>query len=303
VRALLVVNPTATATTPRTREVLASALASEVKLDIVVTRARGHAADLAAQARVDGLDAVVALGGDGTVNEVVNGLLGDGPQPDGPALGVVPGGSTNVFARALGLPASAVDATSVLLQSLAQDRRRRIGLGRVDDRLFTFCAGFGLDAATVRRVEARRAAGARATPGLFVGQGVRAFLGAARDPGLVVERPGADPETVGLALVCNTDPWTYLGDRPVHACPDATFETGLDLFALRRLTLPATLRHLRQILGDGARPGRSLLQVHDAGVLRLTAPVPTPLQVDGDDLGDRTDVTFRSVPDALDVLV
>jgi diacylglycerol kinase family enzyme len=303
VRALLVVNPTATATTPRTREVLASALASEVKLDIVVTRARGHAADLAAQARVDGLDAVVALGGDGTVNEVVNGLLGDGPQPGGPALGVVPGGSTNVFARALGLPASAVDATSVLLESLAQDRRRRIGLGRVDDRLFTFCAGFGLDAATVRRVEARRAAGARATPGLFVGQGVRAFLGAARDPGLVVERPGADPETVGLALVCNTDPWTYLGERPVRACPDAAFETGLDLFALRRLTLPATLRHLRQILGDGARPGRSLLQVHDAGVLRLTAPVPTPLQVDGDDLGDRTDVTFRSVPDALDVLV
>jgi diacylglycerol kinase family enzyme len=303
VRALLVVNPMATATTPRTREVLASALASEVKLDIVVTRARGHAAELAAQARVDGLDAVVALGGDGTVNEVVNGLLGDGPQPDGPALGVVPGGSTNVFARALGLPSSAVDATSVLLEALARDRRRRIGLGRADDRLFTFCAGFGLDAATVRRVEARRAAGARATHSLFVGQGVRAFLRADRDPGLVVERPGADPERVGLALVCNTDPWTYLGDRPVHACPEASFETGLDLFALRRLTLPATLRHLRQILGDGARPGRGLLQVHDAGVLRVHAPVPTPLQVDGDDLGDRTEVVFTSLPDALDVLV
>jgi diacylglycerol kinase family enzyme len=303
VRALLVVNPTATATTPRTREVLASALASEVKLDIAVTRARGHAAELAAQARVDGLDAVVALGGDGTVNEVVNGLLGDGPQPDGPALGVVPGGSTNVFARALGLPASAVDATSVLLESLAQDRRRRIGLGRAGGRLFTFCAGFGLDAATVRRVEARRAEGARATPGLFVGEGVRAFLRARRDPGLVVERPGAEPERVGLALVCNTDPWTYLGSRAVRACPDASFEAGLDLFALRRLTLSATLRTLHQILGDGARPSRRVLQVHDADVLRLTAPVPTPLEVDGDDLGDRTEVTVTSVPDALDVLV
>src|SRR6476469_9696493 len=98
-RALLVVNPMATATTPQTREVLISALASEVKLDVAVTQARGHAIELAAQARVDGLDVVVALGGDGTVNEVVNGLLEHGPNPEGPALAVVTGGNANVFAR------------------------------------------------------------------------------------------------------------------------------------------------------------------------------------------------------------
>ena len=138
-RALLVVNPKATATTPRMREVLASALASEVKLDVEVTQARGHAIELAAQARVDGLDVVVALGGDGTVNEVVNGLLDGGPSPDGPALAVVPGGNANVFARALGLPNNAVDATSVLLDrprrgppapDLPRRRGRRGQLGR-----------------------------------------------------------------------------------------------------------------------------------------------------------------------------
>jgi diacylglycerol kinase family enzyme len=303
-RALLVVNPTATATTPRTREVLLSALSTEVKLDVAVTRARGHAAELAAQARVDGLDVVVALGGDGTVNEVVNGLLEDGPNPEGPALAVVPGGNANVFARALGLPGNAVDATGVLLQALATDRRRRIGLGRVDERWFTFCAGLGLDAAVVRRVERRRASGVRATPGLFVRQGVREYLTSRREPVLVLERDGEPDVPLGVALVCNTDPWTYLGERPVHACPDASFETGLDLFGIRRLSTVAVLRHLRQILVPGARPaGRSHVAVHDAAELRLSSRVPVPLQVDGDDLGDHTQVTLQSVPDALDVLV
>ncbi|MCW2776804.1 MAG: DeoR family transcriptional regulator [Frankiales bacterium] len=287
------------------REVLASALSSEVKLDVAVTQYRGHAIELAAQARVDGLDVVVALGGDGTVNEVVNGLLEDGPNPEGPALAVVPGGNANVFARALGLPNNAVDATSLLIEALAADRRRRIGLGRVDERWFTFCAGLGLDAAVVRRVERKRAKGARATPGLFVRQGITEFfLSSAREPALVLERDGGEPEPLGMALVCNTDPWTFLGPRPVRACPDASFDTGLDLFGVRRLTTVATLRHLRQILARGARPrGRSLLQVHDAGELRLSARVPVPLQVDGDDLGDRTSAVLRSVPDALDVVV
>ncbi len=313
-RALLVVNPMATATTPQTREVLISALSSEVKLDVAVTRSRGHAIELAAQARVDGLDVVVALGGDGTVNEVVNGLMADGPDPEGPALAVVPGGNANVFARALGLPNNAVEATSVLLQSLALDRRRRIGLGVVEggvagtgepDRWFTFCAGLGLDAAVVRRVERKRDKGAKATPGLFVRQGLTEFLLSRRGtPALLLERDGEEPEPVGMALVCNTDPWTFLGPLPVRACPDATFETGLDLFGVRRLSTVATLRHLRQILQPGARPrGRTLLQVHDAPELRLSALRPVALQVDGDDLGDRTEVVLRGVPAALDVLV
>ena len=304
-RALLVVNPMATATTPAVRDVLAHALASEIKLDIVQTEARGHATSLARQAVLDGLDVVVALGGDGTVNEVVNGLLSQGPMTGIPALAVVPGGNANVFARALGLPASPVEATSHLLEALAQGRRRSVGLGLADDRWFTFCAGMGMDASVVRRVERKRADGRRASPALYVRQGLKQFFLSERRTLTMVAHPEhGEPEPIGLALVCNTTPWTFLGPRPVVPCPEASFDTGLDLFALRRLGTFTTLRHLRQILSSHPRPrGRAVLGLHDQAGFRLTADRPTPLQVDGDDLGDRTEVVFRSVPRALDVVV
>jgi diacylglycerol kinase family enzyme len=305
-RALLVVNPKATATTARARDVLAHALASETKLDVVQTTARGHATELARQAAVDGLDLVVALGGDGTVNEVVNGLLTEGPSAAVPALGVVPGGSTNVFARALGLPESPVEATGDLLEAIRVDRRRRLGLARADDRWFTFCAGLGLDASVVRRTDVRRAKGRTATPTLFVTQALTEFFTKTdrRHPPLTLTRPGAEPEQLGLALVCNTAPWTYLGRRPVLPCPDASFDTGLDLFGLRKLGTVSTLRHLRQILSRSPRVrGRQLLSLHDVDEFTVSAAEPLPFQLDGDDLGERTSVTFRAVPHALDVIV
>ncbi len=313
-RALLVVNPKATATTKRTREVLADALRSEIKLDVVETTARGHAVSLARQAVDDGLDVVVALGGDGTVNEVVNGLLAQGPVGGLPALAVVPGGSTNVFARALGLPEAPVEATGALLDALRHDRRRTIGLGLTssvgpdgpDERWFTFCAGLGLDAEVVRRVERKRASGSPATHALFVRQALLQFFTGTERQHLPMQLQVGDavPERIGLALVCNTRPWTYLGDRPVQPCPEAAFETGLDLFALRTLRTTSTLRHLRQILAPRPRlRGRAALGLHDQRELVVTADRPLALQVDGDDLGDRDRVTFRSVPRALDVVV
>jgi diacylglycerol kinase family enzyme len=304
-RALLVVNPMATATTERMRDVLTHALASETKLDVVQTQARGHATSLARQAVTDGLDLVVALGGDGTVNEVVNGLLADGPTAGLPALAVVPGGNANVFARALGLPASPVEATGLLLDALRTGQRRSVSLGQADDRWFTFCAGLGLDAEVVRRVEAKRAGGAKATPALFVREGVTQFFlhGRRSEPAITVHADGREPERVGLALVCNSDPWTYLGPRPVRPCPDASFDLGLDLFGLRSLGTVSTLRHLRQILAARPRPaGRAVLSLHDLDGFRLTADRPMALQVDGDDLGDRSEVVFRSARNALDVV-
>jgi len=305
-RALLVVNPMATATTERARDVLASALASGSRLEVVETKARGHATELARSAALDGLDVVVALGGDGTVNEVVNGLLADGPRPDLPALAVVPGGSTNVFARALGLPNAPVEATALLLEALHAERTRTIGLGRADERWFTFNAGLGLDADVVRRVDVKRSSGSRSTPALYVRSGFRQFFSSTdrREPALLLERPGAEPEPLGLALVCNAAPWTYLGSRPVLPCPRASFDRGLDLFGLRTLPTLPTLWHLKQILATEARPhGRRVLSVHDAPELVLTASRPLPLQLDGEDLGDRTRVLLQSVPNALQVVV
>ena len=248
----------------------------------------------------------MALGGDGTVNEVVNGLLQEGPGACLPALAVVPGGNANVFARALGLPDSPVEATSQLLEALQADRRRTIGLVQVDERWFTFCAGLGLDAEVVRRVERKRASVSRATPALYVRHGVQQFFlhGRRSAPAITVHADGHPPERIGLALVCNSDPWTYLGPRPVRPCPQASFELGLDLFGLRSLGTVPMLRHLRQILSTRPKPrGRAVLSLHDAPGFRLTADRPMALQVDGDDLGDRAEVVFRAVPGALDVVV
>ena len=304
-RALLVVNPKATATTARARDVLAHALASETKLDVVQTQSRGHAIELGHQARLDGLDLVVALGGDGTVNEVVNGLLQDGPSPEVPALAVVPGGSTNVFARALGLPDNAVEATGEVLEKLASGSRRTIGLAKADERWFTFCAGLGLDAEVVRRVEHRRADGRRATPSLFVREAVTQFFTDEdrKHPPLTLTRDGHDPERLGLALICNTAPWTYLRRRPVLPCPEASFDDGLDLFGVRRLRTLTTLRYVRQILSKSPRlRGRQVLSLHDVDRFTLTSDGPLPFQVDGDDLGERTKVAFEAIPRALTVL-
>ncbi|MDQ6649388.1 MAG: diacylglycerol kinase family lipid kinase [Actinomycetota bacterium] len=306
-RALLVVNPKATATTRRTRDVLIRALASDLKVDVAETSRRGHAHDLAHQAVRDGLDLVIALGGDGTVNEVVNGLLSSGPEPSLPALAVVPAGSANVFARTLGLPPSPVEATGLILDALRTESRRSVGLGRADERWFTFCAGFGLDAEVVRVVERRRRAGRRATGALYVRSAVSHFFGAAdrREPAITFESPD-QPAQAGLYLgiVANTDPWTYLGNRPVRPTPEASFDSGLDLFAPRRLRTATALRLVAQMF-NGRPPDspRSLFYLHDVPRFTLRADRPLALQVDGDYLGERETVTFTAVPDALRVVV
>lgn len=306
-RALLVMNPKATATTPRARDILIRALGSDLKVDVGETQRRGHAIELASAARADGIDVVVALGGDGTVNEVVNGLLADGPGPDVPALAVVPSGCTNVFARALGLSPSPVEATSEILDALRAGRRRRLGLGRLDDRWFTFCAGVGLDAEVVRDVERKRRRGRRATPALYVRAAVQRFLLETdrHRPALTLTRPGADPvDHLFLGIVSNTAPWSYLNGRPVNPNPQASFDTGLDLLATRRMRVLSTLHTVQQMLASRRElSGRHVLTLHDASEFTLTASRPMAVEVDGDYLGARERMRFVAAPDALDVIV
>ena len=313
-RALLVVNPKATTFSARVRDVLAHALASETRLELVETKARGHAVELATAACADAVDLVVALGGDGTVNEVVNGLMAtDAAQR--PTLAVVPGGSANVFARALGFADDPVEATGQLLDALSEGRRRSISLGAVEygtgdgprtSRWFTFSSGLGLDAEVVRAVERKRGKGRRATPVLYARTGVNHFFtsGDRRAVPMLLHVPGREPQRLGLAIVCKTDPWTYLGPRPVRPCPEASFDTALDLFGLTSLPTVPTLNHLRQILSSSPRPrGRRVVRLHDVDAFTLTADRPLPFQVDGDDLGDADVVRFTSTPHALDVVV
>ena len=353
-RGLLVVNPVATTTTERVRDVLVTALTADLALETVLTKGRGHATELATRARETGVDVVVVLGGDGTVNEVVNGLLHAGPTGDGPALAVVPGGSTNVFARSLGYSASPVEATGELLDALRNGRGRRISLGRArygtEDRWFTFCFGAGLDADVVAAVERKRDRGRRSTPGLFLRSAAGRLLrrmgrsgpqitvtsvgGVPVDKGQVVPPPADAPDTAGsgpaatsdaetsptgtggaapesapegtqveLAIVCNTRPWTYLNARPVMACPCASFDTGLDLLALRSARLTSVLRTGGQVLRRSARPhGRNLFMLHDTSELTLSASAPVAMQMDGEYLGALETVVLTHHPHALRVI-
>ncbi|MEU0912973.1 diacylglycerol/lipid kinase family protein [Streptomyces althioticus] len=321
-RALLVVNPAATTTSARTRDVLIHALASEMKLDAVTTEYRGHARDLGRQAAESGeVDLVVALGGDGTVNEVVNGLLHAGPDPEHlPGLAVVPGGSTNVFARALGLPNQPVEATGALLDALREGRERTVGLGltsgtpgtedeAVPARWFTFNAGLGFDAGVVGRVEQQRERGRRSTHALYMRQVVRQLLGDPhrRNGVITLDLEGEEPvEDLVLSIVSNTSPWTFLGNRPIYASPQASFDTGLDLFGLTRMSTPAVARYGTQLLTSSPERGphgKHAVTRHDLTRFTLHSKVPLPLQMDGDHLGLRTSVTFTGVRRALRVIV
>lgn len=322
-RALVVVNPAATTTTPKMRDVLVGALASELKVDVAETGHRGHARELGARAAADGMDLVVTLGGDGTVNEVVNGLLQHGPSPHLPTLAVVPGGSTNVFARALGRSRDPVEATAEILESVRAGRTRLVSLGTAraggtssadgardgswtPERWFVFAAGLGFDAEVIARVDAQRARGRRSTGALYVKEGTAAFLlgRERRRPAITLHVPGEDPvEQLFLCLISNVSPWTYLGARPVNPTPEASFDTGLDVFALGRMHTLGMLRTLRQTLAD--RPvlrGRGLHRWHDLPELELTAARPQGWQVDGEHLGSATGLRIRSVPAALRVV-
>lgn len=328
VRAVLVVNPKATSTSSRAQDVIVHALSHDLDLDVHETARRGHAFDLARTARSDGVDVVVCLGGDGTVNEVVNGLLADGLDGPRPVLGTVPGGSANVLSRALGLPVDQIEATGMLLDALADKRTRRIGLGHArwvtsdgtcgDDpdphgwaaqhgpaRYFTLNAGLGIDATVVAAMERQRREGAVATPARYVRTTLAEFFRSERrDPAITVHRSGVDAvDRVHYAFVQNAAPWTYLGAIRVDPCPLASFETGLDLFAARTMSVPASLGNTRRILtGHGSATSRRLLALHDQAELDLTADRAVPLQVDGDYCGTVTSLTVRSVPEALDVL-
>jgi diacylglycerol kinase family enzyme len=312
VRALLIVNPHATSTTRLRRDVIVRALTSAVELEVVETRYRGHATRLAEAAVSDGRGLVLTLGGDGTVNEAVNGILGGTASDDReaaalPAFAPLPGGSANVFTRALGLPPDPVTAAQQIVDALTGGRRRSVSLGLAGGRYFTFNAGLGLDAEVVRAVEGRRAHGETATPALYLRISLRQYYRVTdrRRPALMLERKENAPiGPLFLAVVSNTAPWTYLGERAVNTNPQAGFDSGLDVFGLRSLRTFETMRTLRQMLSAAARPlrGNSVLTLHDEAELTVRSARPVAFQIDGEYMGEYEHVSFRAVPGALRVI-
>lgn len=314
-RAVLIVNPNATSTTAAGRDLLAHALESRVRLTVEHTNHAGHATEIAARATADGVDVVIVHGGDGTVNEVVNGLLGapGGRLPaHAPAVAVVPGGSANVFARSLGISPDPVEATNLLvdlLDSVGPKRNwRRIGLMDCGERWGVFTAGMGVDGEVVAAVESHRNRGRKqkgVTASRYIRVAVPAVLRSARrQPRLTLRLPGQEPVAgVHFVFVSNSSPWTYANKRPVWTNPDTSFEADLGVFATTSMSVWRNLGLVRQMLSKRPKlAAKHLIRSDDVQWVTVTSDTPIATQIDGDYLGERETMSFRSVPDALDVV-
>lgn len=304
-RALLLYNPNATTTTPAVTDVIARALSAELKLDVEATKRRDHASFLAAGAVHDGYELVVVLGGDGTVNEVMQGIARTDVR-----LAIIPGGSTNVWTRTLGLPNDAVEATSVVLAKLRERDERIVNLGTANGRYFGFAAGYGYDAEVVRYVERRYRLKRAARQASFFYCGAMAYRGGAggrhRWPKTQISLSVDGREVAtGLrsAVCCNSNPFSYLGSRPAQLCPDAELDRGLDVIGLTRISFLGLARLARTALSSStARRLRNVRLWHDQPAYDLVSPTPLALQVDGDFVGETSRVELRSVPHALTVV-
>jgi diacylglycerol kinase family enzyme len=309
-RMLIIVNPYATTVSDRLRNLVVYALQGRYEVEAVTTEAQNHATEIGREVRDHGYDIVVAFGGDGTLNEVVNGLAGT----DVP-VSMLPGGSTNVVCRTLGIPNDVVDATEHLL-ALADDwAPRKIDLGKVDDRHFVFACGVGIDATVVRRVDAHPRLKSTAGPYYYSWAGISAFYRQylVNPVKVRVETGVGDPIDGVTAIVQNSDPFTYFASRPVRVCEGVEIDDGsLALGVLKRATqrdMPMLMSKLfseqrpasrhRQIEQFNAVAEATITSTSETkdGILR-----PFPVQVDGDYIGEKTQLTLRAEPGALTII-
>ncbi len=302
-RMFVIVNPYATTVSDRLRSLVVHALRGRYEVLAVDTERRDHATELAREAVADRYDAVVAFGGDGTVNEAANGLAGSET-----ALFPLPGGRANVYCRMLGISPDVVDATAHLL-ALADDwRPRRVDLGRVNDRHFLFSSGLGLDASVVKVVDAHPRAKARLGEWYYTWAAMRTFAGQYMTDAPRLRATLGETTVDGVTVIVqNGDPYTYFGDTPVRMGAGATLDGGdLAGVVLRRanpVDVPSiAARALRS--PEGVTGHRRVHGYRGLRSLRVESADgrPLPLQVDGDYIGDVNEALFRCVPEALTVV-
>jgi len=306
---LIIVNPYATTVSDRLRNLVVYALQGRYEVEAVATEAQNHATEIGREVADHGYDIVVAFGGDGTLNEVANGLAGTEVP-----VSMLPGGSTNVVCRTLGIPNDVVDATEHLL-TLADDwAPRRIDLGKVDDRHFVFACGVGIDATVVERVDAHPKLKSKAGPYYYSWAGVSAFYRRYLYNATRVRVQSGDRAVEGVtAIVQNSDPFTYFANRPIRVCEGIAIDYGtLSMGVLKRAAQRDMPTLIARLFSEGKPAARHRQVEHLDDVVAATissisedkdgAPRPFPLQVDGDYIGDRVSVELRADPGALTIV-
>ena len=299
---MLIANSVASSYSARRRVVIRKALAADCELTAVETEYRGHATELAAQAAADGFDVVVVLAGDGTLNEAAGGLVGTQT-----ALAPLPGGSTNVYAQALGVPLDPVDAASVLIQSLETESSTRIGVGKVNDRHFLFHCGVGFDAAVIRQVEKYGKLKRHAAHPVYVLAAFDTwFRGFDRkEPAFDIELANGDRiDGVYFAIIHKMAPYTYLGHRPINVDRTANLHTPLSLTAFTKCDVITLMGSAASAMGSGRflRSRKSIKRHTDLESFTIAGRKRFPRQVDGDDLGDTMRLEVQHIPDAITLI-
>jgi len=303
-RMLIIVNPYATTVSDRLKNLVVYALQGRYSVEAVDTQRRQHAIELTREAAEEGYDVVVAFGGDGTVNEAANGLAGTSTP-----LTVLPGGSTNVYCRTLGIPEDVVDATEHLLRMADQFEPRRVDVGRANGRAFVSSCGVGLDASVVERVDAHPKLKTRLSEYYFTYAALATFNRKylVKPPRIRVRAGGAELSGV-TAIAQVSDPYTYFASRPIRLCRDVSMTDGhLGMVVLKRATplemptvlarvftaRPETVQRHRQIEGFTGLEGARI----DSADGR-----PLPVQVDGDHIGDFEHVELSVEADGLAIV-
>jgi diacylglycerol kinase family enzyme len=308
-RMLIIVNPYATTVSDRLKNLVVYALQGRYEVEAVTTEAQNHATEIGIEARDGAYDVVVAFGGDGTLNEVANGLAGTGVP-----VTVLPGGSTNVVCRTLGIPNDVVDATEHLLGLADRFEPRQIDLGIANGRRFVFSCGSGLDATAAMRVDQRPKLKARAGPYFYTWVAVSAFYrDYLRNPVRMRLEVG-DRSVEGITVLAqNSDPFTYFGGRPVRVAENVAIDDGtLSVAILRRAAQRDMGPIIARVLTERLRASRhrqidhfgdvTSARIESTSVDDQGRPRPFPIQVDGDYIGAHTELELGIEPGALTVV-
>jgi len=297
VRILLIVNSFASSVTPRNTVLVHEHLAKRHDVQVVETNERGHATRFAQDAAARGLDAVVGFGGDGTLNEIATGLAGSDT-----ALAMLPGGSTNVFVRTLGIANDPMVALTQLMAGIDRNEIERVSLGQANGRYFTFHAGIGYDAAVVEQVERRSSLKRLVGQPLFAYSALHSWFKSydRKYPHFTMNIDGRAIPNGFFSVVLNTNPYTFVGKHPIHLSSAASLEKKLVVVTFRKMTTPLMLKTLYSALRHGGLETSSGIDIAtDVEHVKIEFPAPFPYQLDGDYLGDTTSIDIKHCPEAL----
>ena len=296
-RILLIVNSFASSVTPRNTVLVHEHLAKHHDVQVVETNERGHATRFAQDAASRGLDAVVGFGGDGTLNEIATGLAGSDT-----ALAMLPGGSTNVFVRTLGIANDPMVALTQLMAGIDRNEIERVSLGQANGRYFTFHAGIGYDAAVVEQVERRSSLKRIVGQPLFAYSALNSWFKSydRKYPHFTMNIDGRAIPNGFFSVVLNTNPYTFVGKHPIHLSSAASLEKKLVVVTFRKMTTPLMLKTLYSALRRGGLETSSGIDIAtDVEHVKIEFPAPFPYQLDGDYLGDTTSIDIKHCPEAL----